>query len=467
MQDFHPSSNGQAVGEGDGVTGSMNNWTVDYTTVQDNFPGNGLELGTNGVAEHDCLTHNGQDDVQVFSEYDVSALTTGPANVTIADNEVSWSDMCNWDGTAATYWQPWTTAQSSLPAWAKTACAGISPTLGITAGAHFWNVYGSYFEGNYVHDNGSRASWWDTDNDGITDTGNYYSNNWAESTLIEISYNALVAGNNYVDNEWWFGACGTTCDIGGNLAPAVYISGSGGDPSVADPQGYGTIAITANNFTDNWAGVSVYENSDRECATNNPAGNAGYCTLLPNAAAFDPNAASGAPVGTAAYYPNFTDTGSGCGQVNLTGTALGSAYYDNCRWKTQNVSVTANTFNFDAATINAGLSALGGTPCTGGSSSAPCGENGLYTTAGSSPSWSPYNGGHTADQVANQAAFGATCTGSNTFSGCTSRGNSFADNTYTHTGAYNWTFMYLDQGSGNVASSTWQSDGLDSGSTFS
>ena len=47
-----------AIGEPN-ADGAASNQTVEYDTVQDNYPGSGLELGTNGIAKHDCLTHNG------------------------------------------------------------------------------------------------------------------------------------------------------------------------------------------------------------------------------------------------------------------------------------------------------------------------------------------------------------------------------------------------------------------------
>ena len=49
---------------------------------------------------------------------------------------------------------------------------------GCAGGAHFWNVDGSNFSGNYVHNNYDVASWWDTDNNGETIEDNYYADNF-------------------------------------------------------------------------------------------------------------------------------------------------------------------------------------------------------------------------------------------------------------------------------------------------
>ena len=71
-------------------------------------------------------------------------------------------------------------------------------------------------------------------------------------------------------------------------------------------------------------------------------------------------------------------------------------YYDNCRWKTQNVSVTDNTFNFNAASV--------GATCT---TANLCGFNGLFSEYGNPP-------------------YGNTVVGAITFG----QNNHFRDNTY-------------------------------------
>jgi hypothetical protein len=78
-------------------------------------------------------------------------------------------------------------------------------------------------------------------------------------------------------------------------------------------------------------------------------------------------------------------------------------------------------------------------------------------------SWSPYQS--TAAGYAVPDAI-TDCAPSGTFSGCESQDNYFADNTYTHTGSQNWQFFYRLLGN-RVTPSQWQSDGQDSGSSFS
>ncbi len=61
-------------------------------------------------------------------------------------------------------------------------------------------------------------------------------------------------------------------------------------------------------------------------------------------------------------------------QANLTATSTASDdpdYFDNCRWKTQNVKVADNTFNFNPANIGAGCTA-----------DALCGDVGVFSEFG-------------------------------------------------------------------------------------
>jgi hypothetical protein len=435
-----------AVGESN-VTGAASNQTVDYDTVEYNYPGSGVELGTNSVAEHDCLTDNGDYGLQAFSQYDVSALTGGPYNVSVEDNEISYNDQCNYEAVPASY----------FPGSVPSHCGSVGYNgCGCAGGAHFWNVDGSNFSANYVHNNYDVASWWDTDNNGETIEGNYYSANFGSAVDIEISYNALIEGNSFVDNGWGAGACGAAsgnpCYTGGNLAPAIYISESGGNPAVVGhANGIGTITISGDDFANNWDGVLLYQSSNRFCSSPDNT-STGFCTLVPGSTA-DWSETGSAPSST--YYANDSAGSGGCGQSDLTGASSSGNpdYYDNCLWKTQDVSVTDDTFSFDAAEI----------PGCSASSASPCGENGLASQVASGISWSPYqvtaSGYAVPDAVTN-------CTSGATFSGCKSQDNYFSANTYTHTGTQNWQFFYRLLGN-QVTQSQWQSDGQDSGSSFS
>ncbi len=460
-------------------TGAPGGLTLKYSTIKTDLPGTGVEAGSNDVIEDNCLQDNGDYAINTFCSNgakwstrlggcpDDSTLTTGPQNVTVEDNEVAGNDACNFTAVPAAY----------FPITRPSACgsSGFSQGCGCAGGVHFWNVEGSYVENNYIHTNWDTATWWDTDNDGETITGNYYSGNWGSAVDLEISYNALVSANTFKNNGWGAAECapsaGNVCYTSSNLAPAVYVSESGGYSTVPNPQGYRTVTIGANHFTDNWDGVSVYQDGNRFCGGTNTS--VQFCTLAPTSTPWW-NQAGTAP--TSAYFDNQGTTGNGCGKAKMTGISPSSSpdYWDNCMWKAQNVSVKRNVFNFTKSAVHGcppgwpscGSTSTGETCTTSGISR--CAANGISGNCSSGPSWSPYKAlsstgpcGSTGNAMIDMVS---NCRAGDTYTGCTSNNNYFSDNAYSSTGI-SWTFMW-PQLNAFVSASTWQTDGQDSGSTF-
>jgi hypothetical protein len=217
---------------------------------------------------------------------------------------------------------------------------------GCTGGAKFWDSDGVTITGNYVHDNLGPGLWADTDNRAFDVEHNYFVGNQGEGFIYEISYNLRLANNTFVRNALAAGP-----KTGGFPDPAVYISESGADSRVAGPYG-DTLEITGNTFIDNWSGVVLWENADRYCASGANT-STGYCTLV------NPSKA----------------TIRSCGNSSLLNT---TPYYNDCRWKTQNVMVSRNVFTFDPARI--------GPDCT---PDKYCGFNGIFSQWGN---WLPYHG---------------------------------------------------------------------------
>jgi hypothetical protein len=155
-------------------------------------------------------------------------------------------------------------------------------------------------------------------------------------------------------------------------------------------------------FTDNWSGVVLWESADRFCSS--PSQPSPDCVLT------DPSL----------YYYNGSATApGGCGEVDLTGATSGANtgtppadYYDGCRWKTQNVTVSGNSFNLTPANIPG---------CNLSTNS--CGENAIFSQYGTYPSWSPYQGYVVENAIT------------------TEQNDLFSDNTYSGP----WSFMYHDQ----------------------
>jgi hypothetical protein len=199
-----------------------------------------------------------------------------------------------------------------------------------------------------------------------------------------VSYNALIQNNTFLDNAWGSGAGNP-----GFPAGAIYISESGGDSRVPNTAGISTITISNNTFTDNWDGVILWENSNRFCSNGLPTT---QCTLV-NPSVATPTSCASALANTAENKP--TDSPD---------------YYDLCRWKTQNVSVSNNVFNLTPANI--------GADCT---TANHCGLNGLFSVYGST---APY----TSSIVPTNITF--------------NQNNVFSDNTYNGP----WAFMAWSQG---------------------
>jgi nitrous oxidase accessory protein NosD len=269
------------------------------------------------LGSHDTLLYDCLSDNQ---QYGFSAYAPGGVTgLVLSHNEIAGNDTYNYE--------------------ASCGCSG---------GGKFWAVDGAVITDNYVHDNTDVGLWADTDNRGFDISGNYISGNTSYGLIYEISYNALISHNTFNRNGLVEGPQNTSFPTS-----AIYISESGGDSRVHSAYS-GELSITDNSFTDNWSGVVLWENSNRFC--NSPANtSSGTCTLV------NPSSITLAT----------------CDASNLTK----EPYYSDCRWKTQNVLVAHNLFQFDPATLGSECTPMNG-----------CGLQGVFSEYGTYPSWSPYQG---------------------------------------------------------------------------
>ncbi|HKF38731.1 MAG TPA: right-handed parallel beta-helix repeat-containing protein, partial [Ktedonobacteraceae bacterium] len=274
------------------------------------------------------------------------------------------------------------------------------PGCGCSGGAKFWGVNGATITNNYVHSNLGPGLWADTNNRGFDVEHNYVADNQGEGFIYEISYNLRLSNNTFVRNALVAGP-----KLGGFPDPAVFISESGADNQVPGPYDH-SLLITRNTFMDNWGGVILWENADRYCGSGANT-STGYCTLGNSSVA----------------------TVRNCANPRLIVT---KPYYNDCRWKTQNVLVRDNTFTFDPARI--------GPECT---HARYCGFNGIFSEWGS---WQPYHG----TVIENHITF--------------DQRNHFMDNSYNGP----WRFMVHAQGNA-VSWATWRGRpyGQDAGSRMS
>jgi Right handed beta helix region len=299
--------------ENEGVVnqGSASGWTIRNDTIEDNPAGAGVMLGTNNVLTVDCLTRNGQYGFQSYS------TTAGPRHVTVTDDEISFNATADYTG--------------------RTSGCGCS------GGAKFWDTQGATVTGNYVHDNRSVGLWADTDNTGVDFSRNYFADNDGPAIQYEISYNASITDNTFVGNAVVDGPTNP-----GFPEAAVYVSESGSDPRVPGPFG-STFDISDNVFVDNWSGVVLWENANRYCGSSANT-STGACTLVTPRTYTPKSCARHVPSSTPGQTPD---------------------YYGDCRWRTQNVTVSHNVFTYTPARV--------GHHCTAANE---CGFNGLFSEYG-------------------------------------------------------------------------------------
>ena len=190
----------------------------------------------------------------------------------------------------------------------------------------------------------------DTNNTGFNISDNYFSHNWDVAIQYEISYDVSITDNTFVDNAW----------VAGPNNPgtgAIEINNAGSDSRVAGA--YNTQSVISGNvLSDNWGGIDIYEDPNRYCGTQSDNTSNDYCTLV------DPSVYSVASC-------TANDTASASASENPD-------YFDNCRWKSQNILVTDNTINFTPSDIGSDC-----TPAKG------CGFVGLYSDYGT---YAPYDG---------------------------------------------------------------------------
>jgi len=327
-------------------------WLIEGNIIEDNG-GAGMMAGIGQQVIGNCLRNNGQ--------YGINAYHPGGGltDLVIEDNEISGNNTDDWE-----------TQQ---------------PGCGCTGGAKFWAVNGADIRGNWVHHNHGAGLWADTNNNDFVIEDNLIEDNYAEGLFYELSYNLVLSGNTFRRNTLEYGR--TRAARGNNFpVAAVYISESGGESRI--PARTSLIDIRGNYFTDNWSGITLWENADRFC--NSPA---------------NTSTTSCTPV-----VPAVTS----CVQPGIATAPL----YDDCRWKTQNVLVRENTFEFDSETPG----------CLG-----LCGRMAVLSNWGTFPAWSPYMRFVVADAIT------------------LSQGNKWSDNLYYGP----WTFVVHDA-SKTLSIAAWQ-----------
>ncbi len=356
IEDFGTSGGNQ--NEGVVNHDSATGWRIDHSSITENA-GAGVMLGSDNELTYDCLEDNQQYGFNAYS-------ANGPQNLVLEHNEIAGNDTYNWEKR--------------------------DPGCGCTGGGKFWSVDGATIRYNWIYQNHSVGIWADTNNRGFDIEHNYFEGNYDDGLVYEISYNALVRANVFARNGLGQGPRNQGFPDG-----AIYVSESGSDARVGSKYSH-VFDITGNQFIDNWSGVILWENANRFCDSPDNS-STGFCTLV------DPAVANI----------------HGCTSQTLrhARSSRSPDYFDLCRWKTQNVSVTQNVFDFNPADLGPACTVANG-----------CGFVGVFSNWGSDPSWSPYQGPVIEDRIA------------------LAQNNHFAENAYRGP----WRFMV--RGLGTIVS--WQ-----------
>ncbi|MDX3234671.1 right-handed parallel beta-helix repeat-containing protein [Streptomyces sp. ME03-5709C] len=297
---------------------SADGWVIEHATIQLNS-GAGLMAGARQRVRASCLRGNGQ---YGMNAYKGTGRITG---LVLEGNEIVGNNTGDWERRR--------------------------PGCGCSGGVKFWAVDGADIRGNWVHDNRGTGLWADTNNNDFRIEDNVLESNDGAALIYETSYNAVIRDNTIRRNNWVEGR--RNAEAGDSFPFAtIYLSESGGEPRVKARTD--KIEIYRNVLTDNWSGITLWENADRFC--NSPANtSSGDCTLL------------------------VPDTDR-CAQPAIATAPL----YADCRWKTQRVDIHDNRFLLDASVVG----------CT-----VQCGRMAALANYGTYPDWSPYQGERVADAI--------------------------------------------------------------------
>lgn len=305
---------------------SGDGWIIEHSTIREN-QGAGMMAGARQQVRFNCLANNGQYGFNAYQGGD------GITDVVFEHNEITGNNTGDWERK-------------------QKGC-------GCTGGGKFWSVSGARIVNNWVHGNRSVGLWADTNNVDFLFQRNIVEENDGVGIWYEISYNARIADNLIVRNGWAQGKIDQ-----GAPAPGVYLSEAGGDARLPSTLvGAPVIAIEGNRFTDNYSGITLYENANRYCNSNGNS-SSGYCTPFVTGGVIpEPyDYTYGKPVN--ASHP-----------CNAPGIASEPLFTD-CRWRTQHVRISGNEFAFDRSTV----------PCA----SDYCGVMALYVSGADNQDWQPY-----------------------------------------------------------------------------
>jgi parallel beta-helix repeat protein len=343
IEKYEPEGNAAAINQN-----ANTNWTLRYNTIALNAPGAGVILGTGNVLKENCLTLNGQYGFQAtdVSGFAGDSLTHGPYDITVTGNEISYNDTCDFEGKMVNAAIGWS-AYNPVPERHRNPHCGTVVPDGNEGGFKLWQTNGVTIKNNYIHNNWGPGAWVDTGNANTTFTGNTFTDNDRQAIIEEISYNFSITGNYMARNDWVGG-------LGNSRFPsmAIYISESGSDrtfggvpgcaeAACADQGAYPRESVISNNtLVNNGGNIFLWQNSNRFCSDSFD----GICTWV--------KGGSSGPFSIAACRANLPTARANA--ITFAPVLTGSPaqdWWDGCRWRTENVSITHNEVDFNPADV--------------------------------------------------------------------------------------------------------------------
>jgi hypothetical protein len=123
-------------------------WKLLNSTVTLNVPGGGMFAATDNVLKDNCLTRNGQYGFQSASTIRADALTGGPYNVWVENNESSYNDTCDLSGLINHAHLGWKSA-NPVPVEFRDPHCGMVKGSGDQGGFKLWATNGVMIKHNW------------------------------------------------------------------------------------------------------------------------------------------------------------------------------------------------------------------------------------------------------------------------------------------------------------------------------
>lgn len=242
--------------------GANSGWVFEGCNMHDNL-GGAILLGTNGVIRNCWLHDNAQYGFATYKDPVDGGFTAAIQNILVEYSEIDHNGDY--------------TTEFVMNGGAGAPLGTGQPTyVGKSGACKVWDTRGMHMHHLWIHDSEFVGIWADTNNVDFLCEDSLFDDNKAEAIFYEISYNFRIRRNTFRRNAILKGA--NWASRGDNFPmPAIYVSSSGGDPTVSSNYALSHIGgpnpEDGNLFEDNWDDVHLFESASRFC--NSPSNTSG------------------------------------------------------------------------------------------------------------------------------------------------------------------------------------------------